>query len=100
MLAPELTAAPSLLDDTNANIHLNFRGAPLEQVLTHLSEAAGFVIVLDQQRPGGTVDVISERPVTRRSAGCAECGRMEDWLCPGRQRESAHAAQQRQPDFL
>src|SRR3982751_3718919 len=45
---------------------LNFRGASLEQVLSYLSEAAGYIINI---RPGtsvrGKVDVWSSEPVTR-----------------------------------
>jgi general secretion pathway protein D len=48
---------------------LNFRGASLEQVLSYLSEAAGYIINI---RPGtsvrGKVDVWSSEPVTRDDA--------------------------------
>src|SRR5689334_17972392 len=50
-------------------LKLNFRGASLEQVLSYLSEAAGFVINI---RPGtsvrGKVDVWSNEPVTKEEA--------------------------------
>ena len=46
---------------------MNFRGAPLELVLNYLSEAAGFIIVLDAQ-PRGRVDMWSSQPVTREEA--------------------------------
>ncbi len=46
---------------------LNFRGASLDQVLNYLSEAAGFIIVLDAQ-PRGRVDVFSGTPVSKDEA--------------------------------
>ncbi len=48
-------------------LRLNFRGASLDQVLNYLSEAAGFIIVLDAQ-PRGRVDVFSNTPVTKEEA--------------------------------
>lgn len=45
-------------------IRLNFRNAPLDQVLNHLSEAAGFVIVLETS-VRGNVSVISSHPLNR-----------------------------------
>ncbi|HKW29946.1 MAG TPA: secretin N-terminal domain-containing protein [Verrucomicrobiae bacterium] len=48
-------------------LRLNFRGAPLESVLEYLSDAAGFIIVLDTQ-VHGRVDVWSDRLVTRDEA--------------------------------
>jgi general secretion pathway protein D len=41
---------------------LNFRDASLESVLNYLSEAAGFVVVLDT-RVEGTVNVVSHQPL-------------------------------------
>jgi type II secretory pathway component GspD/PulD (secretin) len=52
--------------DTNC-LRLNFRGAPLDLVLNYMSEAAGFIIVLDAQ-PRGKVDVWSSQPLTRDEA--------------------------------
>ena len=46
---------------------MNFRGAPIEQVLTYLSDAAGFIIELDV-RVSGTVDVFSAHPVSKEEA--------------------------------
>src|SRR5689334_13181399 len=46
--APASTA-PSNEADADGQLRLNFRGAPLETVLNYLSEAAGFIIVLDTQ---------------------------------------------------
>jgi general secretion pathway protein D len=53
---------------TNADeLRLNFRNAPLEMVLNYLSDAAGFIIVLDTP-VHGNVSVISNRPMTRDEA--------------------------------
>ena len=48
-------------------LRLNFRNAPLEMVLNYLSDAAGFIIVLDA-RVNGNVSVISSHPMTRDEA--------------------------------
>jgi len=48
-------------------LRLNFRNAPLEMVLNYLSDAAGFIIVLDTH-VNGTVSVISSHPMTRDEA--------------------------------
>lgn len=48
-------------------LRFNFRGAPLETVLNYLSEAAGFVIVLDTPVKG-TIDMWSAQPVSRQEA--------------------------------
>jgi len=65
---PAATPAVSAADNGNANgLRLNFRGAPLESVLDYLSDAAGFIIVLDTQ-VSGRVDLWSEQPVTRDEA--------------------------------
>jgi type II secretory pathway component GspD/PulD (secretin) len=53
---------------TNADeLRLNFRNAPLEMVLNYLSDAAGFIIVLDT-KVNGNVSVISSHPMTRDEA--------------------------------
>ena len=52
--------------DPNA-LRLHFRGAPLESVLDYLSDAAGFIIVLDTQ-VHGRVDLWSDQPVTKDEA--------------------------------
>jgi general secretion pathway protein D len=52
--------------DPNA-LRLHFRGAPLESVLDYLSDAAGFIIVLDTQ-VHGRVDIWSDQPVSRDEA--------------------------------
>jgi len=61
------TATPIIMEDGSQGMLLNFRGAPLELVLEKLSEAAGFIIVLDAQ-PRGKVDVISNQPVSKDEA--------------------------------
>jgi len=60
------TLAPTI--GTNFDeLSLNFRNAPLEMVLNYLSDAAGFIIVLDTQ-VRGNVSVISSHPMTRNEA--------------------------------
>ena len=48
-------------------LRLNFRGAPLETVLNYLSEAAGFIIVLETEVKG-RIDVWSNQPVSQEEA--------------------------------
>ena len=61
-----LASAPA--NGTNFDaLTLNFRNAPLELVLNYLSDAAGFIIVLDTQ-VRGNVSVISSHPMTRNEA--------------------------------
>jgi general secretion pathway protein D len=48
-------------------LRLNFRGVPLNMVLNYLSDAAGFIIVMDTQ-VSGRVDVWSDQPVTKDEA--------------------------------
>lgn len=50
-----------------AGLRLNFRGASLDQVLNYLSEAAGFIIVLET-KVSGKIDVWSNTPLTREEA--------------------------------
>lgn len=67
----DLPAAPTSAEGanagTNGGLRLNFRGVPLEMVLNYLSDAAGFIIVLDAQ-PRGKVDVWSNTPLTKEEA--------------------------------
>lgn len=49
------------------DIRLNFKDAPLSQVLNYLSEAAGFVIVQEKELTG-TVSITSHQPITRDEA--------------------------------
>ena len=73
--APDTPAAPESAPaaperparDTSAGLRFNFRGAPLETVLNYLSEAAGFVIVLETP-VRGTIDMWSAQPVSRTEA--------------------------------
>ena len=62
-------AAPAQAIGTNNpdELRLNFRNAPLEMVLNYLSDAAGFIIVLDTA-VNGNVSVISTHPMTRDEA--------------------------------
>lgn len=60
-------AAATAPSDNPDELRLNFRGAPLEMVLNYLSEAAGFIIVLETT-PRGRVDVFSGQPLTRDEA--------------------------------
>lgn len=62
-------AAPAAARGPNAagTLRFNFRGAPLEVVLNYMSEAAGYIIVLDTP-VRGTVDMWSAQPVTRQEA--------------------------------
>lgn len=53
--------------DGEKGIRLNFRNAPLELVLNHLSEAAGFIIVPEVDLRG-KVDVWSSQPLTKEEA--------------------------------
>ena len=67
------SASADLLPSAPANgtnfdaLTLNFRNAPLEMVLNYLSDAAGFIIVLDTT-VRGNVSVISSHPMTRNEA--------------------------------
>lgn len=63
-------AAPALEAPTGSRdkgLRFNFRGAPLEMVLNYMSDAAGFVIVLETPIRG-TVDMWSAQPLSRDEA--------------------------------
>lgn len=67
---PEPLPAPEPLPtapDGTPMLRLNFRGAPLETILNYLSEAAGYIIVLDTEVKG-RIDAWSAQPVTRDEA--------------------------------
>jgi general secretion pathway protein D len=69
-IEPPTNNAPSstvILPNGEVGLRLNFRGAPLEMVLNYLSEAAGFIIVLDTQVKG-KVDVWSNTPLSKDEA--------------------------------
>jgi general secretion pathway protein D len=52
---------------SNGGLRFNFRGAPLETVLNYMSDAAGYVIVLETP-VRGTVDMWSSQSVSREEA--------------------------------
>jgi len=59
---------PAQAIGTNSNeLRMNFRNAPLEMVLNYLSDAAGFIIVLETH-VNGNVTIISTHPVTKEEA--------------------------------
>lgn len=60
-------STPPAAADTEKTLRLNFRGAPLEMVLDYLSEAAGFIIVLETE-VRGKLDVWSNQPLTKDEA--------------------------------
>jgi hypothetical protein len=49
------------------DILMNFRNAPIDEVLNYLSDAAGFIIELDTH-VSGTVDIYSAHPVSKDEA--------------------------------
>jgi type II secretory pathway component GspD/PulD (secretin) len=66
-LPADRTAAPALTADGERGLRMNFRGAPLDMVLNYLSDAAGFIIVLDTEVKG-KVDVWSNQPLNKDEA--------------------------------
>lgn len=66
-VAPTHAVVPFDPANPDALLHMNFRGAPLDMVLSYLSEAAGFIINLEAT-PRGRVDVWSSTPVSRDEA--------------------------------
>ncbi|HRE82173.1 MAG TPA: secretin N-terminal domain-containing protein [Opitutaceae bacterium] len=60
-------SAPGSSYPKDGTLRFNFRGAPLETVLNYLSDAAGFVIVLETS-VRGTVDMWSSQPVSKTEA--------------------------------
>ncbi|HUB87027.1 MAG TPA: secretin N-terminal domain-containing protein [Verrucomicrobiae bacterium] len=65
---PANFAPPAQAADTNGGqLRMNFQNAPLDEVLNYLSDAAGFIIVLDT-RVSGTVSIMSAHPVTQDEA--------------------------------
>ena len=66
----DFTPLPSTGQTASTNVdelRLNFHNAPLEMVLHYLSDAAGFIIIMDTQ-VRGNVSVISSHPMTRNEA--------------------------------
>ena len=60
-------ATAAAAEDGTRTLRLDFRGAPLNQVLDYLSDNAGFVINLATE-VRGAVDVSSKEPLTRAEA--------------------------------
>ena len=66
--APDARVAPGPRPAAKpGELRFNFRGAPLETVLNYMSDAAGFIIVLETP-VRGTVDMWSSQAVTREEA--------------------------------
>jgi general secretion pathway protein D len=61
------TNAPVLLANGEPGLRMNFRGASLDLVLNYLSEAAGFIIVLDT-KVTGKIDAWSNQPLSKDEA--------------------------------
>lgn len=61
------TNAPVLLANGEPGLRMNFRGASLDLVLNYLSEAAGFIIVLDT-KVSGKIDAWSNSPLSKDEA--------------------------------
>lgn len=64
---PAVSAAAQTPAAARTGLRFNFRGAPLETVLNYMSEAAGYVIVLESP-VRGTIDMWSAQPVSREEA--------------------------------
>ena len=65
-----LDAAQPLLQSATAEpptLKFNFRGVPIETVLDYLSEAAGFIIVLETE-VSGNINAWSNQPITSEDA--------------------------------
>jgi type II secretory pathway component GspD/PulD (secretin) len=65
--AQDVSTAPTADADAGGGLRFNFHGAPLETVLDYMSDAAGYVVVL-QTPVTGTVDMWTTRPVSRDQA--------------------------------
>lgn len=65
--AAPATNAPVFLANGEPGLRLNFRGASLDLVLNYLSEAAGFIIVLDAKMTG-KIDAWSNQPLSKDEA--------------------------------
>lgn len=64
---PPAPEPPILLANGEPGLRMNFRGVPLEQVLNYLSEAAGFIIILDTKITG-KFDAWSNQPLSKEEA--------------------------------
>jgi len=65
--SPDTEPSAATGKPADAGLRFNFRGAPLETVLNYLSEAAGFIIVLETP-VRGTIDMWSAQPVSKLEA--------------------------------
>jgi type II secretory pathway component GspD/PulD (secretin) len=65
--ATDVAKPPAPISEKEKGIRFNFRGVPLEMVLNYMSEAAGFIIVLET-RVEGKVDAWSNQPLTKEEA--------------------------------
>jgi hypothetical protein len=65
--APVAPPVATITARAPGELKFNFRGAPLETVLNYMSEAAGFIIVMETP-VRGTVDMYSAQPVTKDEA--------------------------------
>jgi hypothetical protein len=66
--APSADAPGRTGREQPGSLRFNFRGAPLETVLNYLSEAAGYVIILETPVRGGAIDMWSAQPISRQEA--------------------------------
>ncbi len=64
---PAEEAAVKPAADGEKGLRLNFRGVSLDTVLSYLSDAAGFIIVLET-KVEGKVDVWSNQPLSKDEA--------------------------------
>jgi general secretion pathway protein D len=64
---PVGSPAQQAVADSQDQLTLNFDNVPLQMVLNYLSDAAGFIIVMDTE-VRGSVSVISSHPMTRDEA--------------------------------
>lgn len=64
---PTTTTPIRPVADGEKGLRLNFRGAPLDMVLNYLSEAAGFIIILETEIRG-RLDVWSNQPLDKEEA--------------------------------
>lgn len=65
--AAAATTSSQPVAESSDELHLNFRGAPLNLILEYLSDAAGFIINKESD-VRGTVDVWSKDPVSKEEA--------------------------------
>ncbi len=67
VLSDTTSPVPAVDNNGTNGLRLNFRNAPIDLVLSYLSDAAGFIIELDTP-VHGNVSVISSHPMTRDEA--------------------------------